>query len=141
MVGILLVTHGPYATALIESVEMVYGKQEKIESVYLSQGESVEKLQEKINEAINTLNCEQVLIMVDILGGTPYTAGAIKLENPNINVITGINMPMLLEILPHRNEDLKVLSKIAAESGKNGIVDVKEKYEMINKNKLNNNSL
>ncbi len=79
--------------------------------------------------------------MVDILGGTPYTAGAIKLENPNINVITGINMPMLLEILPHRNEDLKVLSKIAAESGKNGIVDVKEKYEMINKNKLNNNSL
>lgn len=141
MVGILLVTHGPYATALIESVEMVYGKQEKIESVYLSQGESVEKLQDKINEAINTLNCEQVLIMVDILGGTPYTAGAIKLENPNINVITGINMPMLLEILPHRNEDLKVLSKIAAESGKNGIVDVKEKYEMINKNKLNNNSL
>lgn len=141
MVGILLVTHGPYATALIESVEMVYGKQEKIESVYLNQGESVEKLQDKINEAINTLNCEQVLIMVDILGGTPYTAGAIKLENPNINVITGINMPMLLEILPHRNEDLKVLSKIAAESGKNGIVDVKEKYEMINKNKLNNNSL
>lgn len=141
MVGILLVTHGPYATALIESVEMVYGKQDKIESVYLSQGESVEKLQDKINEAINTLNCEQVLIMVDILGGTPYTAGAIKLENPNINVITGINMPMLLEILPHRNEDLKVLSKIAAESGKNGIVDVKEKYEMINKNKLNNNSL
>jgi len=141
MVGILLVTHGPYATALIESVEMVYGKQEKIESVYLSQGESVEKLQDKINEAINTLNCEQVLIMVDILGGTPYTAGAIKLENPNINVITGINMPMLLEILPHRNEDLKVLSKIAAESGKNGIVDVKEKYEMINKNKLNNNSI
>ncbi|SHJ13960.1 PTS system, mannose-specific IIA component [Clostridium amylolyticum] len=141
MVGILLVTHGPYATALIESVEMVYGKQEKIESVYLSQGESVEKLQDKINEAINTLNCEQVLIMVDILGGTPYTAGAIKLENPNINVITGINMPMLLEILPHRNEDLKVLSKIAAESGKNGIVDVKEKYEMINKNKLDNNSL
>lgn len=141
MVGILLVTHGPYATALIESVEMVYGKQEKIESVYLNQGESVEKLQDKINEAINTLNCEQVLIMVDILGGTPYTAGAIKLENPNINVITGINMPMLLEILPHRNEDLKVLSKIAAESGKNGIVDVKEKYEMINKNKLNNNSI
>lgn len=141
MVGILLVTHGPYATALIESVEMVYGKQEKIESVYLSQGESVEKLQDKINEAINTLNCEQVLIMVDILGGTPYTAGAIKLENPNINVITGINMPMLLEILPHRNEDLKVLSKIAAESGKNGIVDVKEKYEMINKNKLDNNFL
>lgn len=141
MVGILLVTHGPYATALIESVEMVYGKQEKIESVYLSQGESVEKLQDKINEAINTLNCEQVLIMVDILGGTPYTAGAIKLENPNINVITGINMPMLLEILPHRNEDLKVLSKIAAESGKNGIVDVKEKYEMINKNKLDNNYL
>lgn len=135
MVGILLVTHGPYATALIESVEMVYGKQEKIESVYLNQGESVEKLQEKINDAINLLDCEQVLIMVDILGGTPYTAGAIKLENPNINVITGINMPMLLEILPHRNEDLKVLSKIAAESGKNGIVDVKEKYEMLNKNK------
>lgn len=141
MVGILLVTHGPYATALIESVEMVYGKQEKIESVYLNQGESVENLQEKINEAINRLDCEQVLIMVDLLGGTPYTAGAIKLQNPNINVITGINMPMLLEILPHRNEELKVLSKIAAESGKNGIVDVKEKYELINRNKSEDNPL
>lgn len=134
MVGIIIVSHGLYARALISSVEMVCGKQEKMESICLDAGESMEYLNIKIKTAIKKLDVDEVLIMVDILGGTPYNAGSFELNNPNINMVTGINMAMVLEILPYRNENLKIVSKIAAEAGKSGIINVKEKFETLNKN-------
>lgn len=135
MVGIIIVSHGSYARALITSVEMVCGKQEKIETICLEAGESIEGLNIKIKTAIKKLDVDEVLIMVDILGGTPYNAGSFELDNPNINMVTGINMAMIMEILPHRNENLKIVSKIAAEAGRSGIINVKEKFETLNKNK------
>lgn len=135
MVGIILVSHGMYAEALIKSVEMVSGKREKMESVCLAKGESIENLEKRIKASIKKLEVEEILIMVDLLGGTPYNASSIELENPNINVITGINMPMILEILPYRNEGLSKISKIATEGGKNGIINVKERYETVNREK------
>lgn len=133
MVGIIAVSHGPYAKALIKSVEMVYGKKDKIEAICLDAGESIESLENKIKETIKKLEVEEVLIMVDLLGGTPYNASCIQLENLNVNVITGINMSMILEILPYRDEGLQKVSQLATEGGKNGIVNVRKRYETINK--------
>ena len=48
--------------------------------------------------------------MVDLLGGTPYNASSMEMENSNINVITGLNMPMLLEALLFRDETLEKIS-------------------------------
>lgn len=135
MVGIIAVSHGPYAKALIKSMEMLYGKQDKIEAICLEAGEGMDNLQERIKKVIKELGVDEVLIMVDLLGGTPYNASSIELDNSNINVITGLNMPMLLEILPYRNENLKKVSCIATQAGKNGIVNVKERFETINKSK------
>lgn len=135
MVGIIAVSHGPYAKALIKSVEMVYGKQDKMEAICIEVGESIETLEEKIKFAVKELDVEEVLIMVDLLGGTPYNASSIELKRSNINVITGMNMPMILEILPCRNEGLEKVSQIAMDGGKNGIVNVKERYETLNKGK------
>lgn len=135
MVGLIIITHGIYASALIKSLEMLSGKVEKIEAIELEQGEGIESLQEKIKKAIIKLGTEEVLIMVDLLGGTPYNASSIELENPNINIITGINMPMILEILPHRNEGINIVSRIATDGGKNGIVNVKDRYDSLNKEK------
>lgn len=129
MIGIIAISHGPYAKSLIESVEMVYGKQEKIKAICLGQDESLESLQIKINDAVKALDLKEVLIIVDLLGGTPYNATSMQLSNPNISVITGLNMPMLLHILPHRNGSLEEVSKIAIMSGKNGIVNVSEKFK------------
>ncbi|PJI09219.1 MULTISPECIES: PTS sugar transporter subunit IIA [Clostridium] len=134
MVGIIAISHGPYAKSLIESVEMVYGKQEKLEAICLGKDESIESLQERIKDTIKKLDLKKILIIVDLLGGTPYNATSIKLEDPNVNVITGLNMPMILKILPNRNKTLEEISNIAIESGKDGIVNVSEKLRMLNKN-------
>lgn len=134
MVGIIAISHGPYAKSLIESVEMVYGKQEKLEAICLGKDESIESLQERIKDTIKKLGLKKILIIVDLLGGTPYNATSIKLEDPNVNVITGLNMPMILKILPNRNKTLEEVSNIAIESGKDGIVNVSEKLRILNKN-------
>jgi mannose/fructose/sorbose-specific phosphotransferase system IIA component len=133
MVGIIAVSHGPFSKALIKSVEMVYGKQDKVDAISLEPGESMESLKNKINDIIKEFKVSEVLIMVDLLGGTPYNASSIEMENSNINVITGLNMPMLLETLLFRNETLEKISYIATEAGKNGIVNVKEKFDNLNK--------
>lgn len=137
MVGIIAISHGPFSKALIKSVEMVYGKQDKVEAISLDPGESMESLKNKINEIIKKFQVNEVLIMVDLLGGTPYNASSIEMENSNINVITGLNMPMILDTLLYRNETLKKISSIATEAGKNGIVNVKERFDNLNKLKDN----
>ncbi len=129
MVGIIAISHGPFAKALIKSVEMVYCKQDKIEAISLGPGESMEILKNKINEIINKFQVDEVLIMVDLLSGTPYNVSSLEMEKSdiNINVITGLNMPMILETLLFRNETLEKVSVIATEAGKNGVVNVKER--------------
>lgn len=135
MVGIIAISHGTYAEALINSVEMIYGKLEKIVAVRLEKAESIESLNKKIEMKIKELNVDEILILADLFGGTPYNASCLWIENPKINVITGINMPMLLEILPLRNEGLEKVSKVAEEAAKNGIVNVRERYKTLNKTK------
>lgn len=131
MVGIIVISHGPFSKALIESAEMVYGKQEKVEALCLGAGVSMDSLRNKINNIITEFKVNEVLIMVDLLGGTPYNASSLEMENSNINVITGLNMPMLLEALLFRNESLEKISSIATTAGKSGIVNVKERLDNI----------
>ena len=138
MVGIIAVSHGTYAEALINSVQMIYGKHDKITTVCLEGKDSIESLNKKIDIKIKELDVDEILILVDLLGGTPYNASCLWMENPKINVVTGINMPMLLEILPYTNESLEKVSKIAEEFGKSGIINVRERYKTLNKTKDNN---
>lgn len=135
MVGIIVISHGTYAEALISSVEMICGKLEKIAAIGLKQTESIDSLNKKIEMKIKELNTDEILILVDLLGGTPYNASCLWIENPKINVVTGINMPMLLEILPLRNEGLEKVSKVAEEAAKNGVVNVRERYKVLNEAK------
>ncbi|MEG6566999.1 PTS sugar transporter subunit IIA [Thermoanaerobacterium saccharolyticum] len=133
MVGIILVSHGPYAEALYESLKMIYGEQEKVEAINFTIGESIDDLKKKIDLAKKRLQTEEILIFVDIIGGSPYNVGSLEIDD-KVNVITGFNMPMILEILSRRNERLSVVSDIAKNAGRNGIVDVHEKLsERLNK--------
>lgn len=137
MIGIIIVSHGPYAEALYESIKMLYGEQEKIETINFRIGESIDDLKKDIFKARERLQTDYVLIFVDILGGSPYNVSSLEIKDDNkINVITGFNMPMILEILSRRNESLLTISDIAKNAGKDGIVDVQEKLSK----KLNKDS-
>lgn len=97
---ILLATHGNLGEGLLDSYEMIAGKTENISTVKLTDsgiGEFKEKLHNTLNELTAT---EKVLVLCDLKGGTPYNESFMySLENPEkIEVVTGVNLPMLIEI-------------------------------------------
>ncbi len=135
MVGIIAISHGSYAKALINSVEMIHGKQKKIRTICLEGNNSIESLKEKIDRTIEELNVEEILILVDILGGTPYNAACLFMDRKNINVITGMNMPMIVEIIPYMVQDLDKISSLAEHFGQSGVVNIRERYNKTHENK------
>ena len=131
MTGIVIVSHGKFVDGILDSIRMLIGTDvlDKIEPVILTETESVEGLTERIKKAIEKVKDEKgVLVLVDLFGGTPSRAAAIiALENPDVQIVSGLNLPMLLQVLLNIDENAKSLAKIAVEAGKEGIIDIGEK--------------
>lgn len=104
MLSIIIGTHGRFSEELLKSSEMIYGKQENVATVTFEVGEGVENLIEKYNRALKTLDCsEGVLFMVDLFGGSPFNAASsLAFANNNMDIVTGVNLPMLLEVYTMR---------------------------------------
>lgn len=100
MVAIVIGAHGNFAKELVKSGEMICGRQENIGYVTFKTGESAEGLVGKYEEVLDKLDCKDgVLFMVDMFGGSPYNAASrIAISNDNMDIITGVNLPMYLEI-------------------------------------------
>jgi PTS system mannose-specific IIA component len=141
LTGIVIVSHGKFVEGILDSARMLIGEKSlsKIEYVILTETESVEGLVEKIRRAIEKVRDEKgVLVLVDLFGGTPSRAAAmIALENPDVYIVSGLNLPMLLQVLLNIEEDAASLAKIAVEAGREGIIDVSEKIrkEVLGKQK------
>ena len=108
------------------------GKQEKIIPLVLREGVSPDTLQNEFEKAIK--ECEEgdgVLILLDLFGGTPSNvAGRLAYENDQLELVTGTNLPMLLEVtLKRKIKELSELKGIALRSGVKGIQDVKKWIE------------
>lgn len=131
MIGLVIVTHHELSHALIKVVRMLSGEIENVEAVSLIEGEGLEDLKEKMMNAINKVDQgDGVLVLVDLFGGTTMNASAlVAAEREDVEIVSGVNVPMLLSVALEREdvEDVKELAKIALESGKEGIVDVRER--------------
>lgn len=113
MIGILVVSHGKLAEAIVSSVQIIVGKLKKIKSVSIWPGDGKEEIEERIQNQIAEVDeGDGVIILTDILGGTPTNLSLSYLEEKHAEVITGVNMPMLLMLSSHREE--KSLERIAA---------------------------
>ena len=128
MIPIILVTHGPMATSIIESAEMLVGKSEKLVGITLQLSDNFEEFQQRIFAQARQLEeGSGVMILVDLLGGSPYNATAKVLSQENIECLTGLNLSMLLTALDQREYcDLKQLAKECKEAAITNIVDVRE---------------
>ena len=128
MIPIILVTHGPLAPSMIESSEMLVGKSEKLSAITLQPSDNFEEFQEKIfTQAKSMDEGEGVLILVDLLGGSPYNATAKVLSQENVECLTGLNLSMLLTALDQREYcDLEQLTKECRDAAVTNIVDVRE---------------
>lgn len=122
MVGVIICTHGNSAPELLKSAEMICGKQENCQTVSFTEGESLEQLKSEISEKISKLK-GTVFCLTDLKGGTPFnTLVSLLKSNPEMEIITGVNIPMLLELFINRSqlEKEELLSGIT-EAGKTGI--------------------
>ena len=105
MFGVLLCTHGIAGVELLKSVEMIIGKQSNVASVRFSEGQTMESLSAALQEAAQGLDLgDGLLICVDLFGGSPFNE-SVKIVGKfsGTEVITGVNIPMLLTLFLERN--------------------------------------
>lgn len=128
MIGFLLTGHGEFAPGLASALELVAGKQEAFKVVPFDVEKAAE-YPELLNTEIEQLReqTDAVLVFVDLLGGTPFNQAMINTQSINdVNVVTGTNLPMLIETLFTRNSDasatLDSLTECAIAAGQNGVV-------------------
>ena len=104
MVGIIIASHGEFAAGIKQSGSMIFGEQEKVESVVFMPSEGPEDLQRKLQEAIVKVDSEEILFLVDLWGGSPFNqANKLFEEAPEKRaIVAGLNLPMLIEAYASR---------------------------------------
>ncbi len=128
MVGILVVSHGRLAEALISSVQFLVGNLKKIKGISIWPRDGKEEVKDRIQKGIDEVNDgDGVVILTDVLGGTPTNLSLSVLEDKKVEVITGVNMPMLLTLSSYRKErSLREIGRLVKISGRRSIVLAKE---------------
>ena len=106
MIGIVIVTHGQLGSALIDSAELIIGsKPDNLVSVSIDLTKNADKLREKISEGIVTVSEKTgILILTDMFGGTPSNLSYSFLEEGQVEVISGVNLPILIKAVNTRKD-------------------------------------
>ena len=128
MVGILIVSHGDLSEAFISSIQSLVGGLQKIRGVSIwpkdrekEVGGRLQKKMAEVNEG------DGVVILTDVLGGTPTHLTLSFLADEKVEIVTGVNLPMLLTLLSYRKgRSLKEISKLVKKSGRRSIISAKE---------------
>ena len=105
MVGIILASHGDFATGIMQSGSMIFGEQANVKAVTLQPSEGPNDLRAKMEKAIAIFdNQDEVLFLVDLWGGTPFNQanGLIDGHEDKWAIVTGLNLPMLIETYASR---------------------------------------
>ncbi|MDI6780698.1 MAG: PTS sugar transporter subunit IIA [bacterium] len=135
MIGIVVVTHGCMGIEIVKTAELIVGKCEKIEAVPFFPHESGEELTQKVRQAIDSVNDgDGVVIFVDLIGGNCCTiAGAFLRdeEEGNVEVISGVNLPMVIKLINYRHDGKA--KDVAAAVQKAGVKSIINLREMIDK--------
>lgn len=122
MINVVLVSHGELGDALIRAAEMIAGPAERVFSVPLLPGESPESFGDKLAVALQEIEGEETLVLIDLFGGTPYNVAARRVLQENVECVTGANLPMLLELLMSRDDaSLPELAEAIAQAGQESV--------------------
>ena len=125
-IAVVITTHGHAAKALLATAEMIIGEQDNVRCVDFVPGENGEVLAGKIRAAAAELDTSAgLLLLVDLWGGTPFNASSgIAHDDANTEVVTGVNVPMLVSVLMER-EDITALPELTALAQREGADGVK----------------
>lgn len=135
MVGIVIVTHSQLGEALIDTAESILGSRpEYVISVSIDLKENAEKLRKKITHAIKEVNRHKgVLILTDMFGGTPSNLSYSLLEEGRVEVLSGVNLPILIKAINIRQK--MKLGEIAETIEKYGKKSISLASEILKGNK------
>ena len=132
MIGVLITTHGNLGAELIKAVELIRGSLKGVLHLSVDQTKGVEELKKEIGAAIRKLDQGQgVLILTDLFGGTPSNISLSFLKQGKVEVVTGVNLPMLLKLSEMR-EDIS-LKDFAASIKEYGMKNIYLASEILNK--------
>jgi PTS system mannose-specific IIA component len=99
MIGVVVVTHGQLAIELLNAAEMIVGDLPRFTAVSIGWHEDVNDARADIEQAIERVRADKgVLLLTDMFGGTPSNLGMTFLEKDRVEVITGVNLPMLIKL-------------------------------------------
>ncbi|HET6420687.1 MAG TPA: PTS sugar transporter subunit IIA [Geobacteraceae bacterium] len=122
MVGLVLVAHAGLAKELLTAAEMIVGKIGLAEAVGISPDDSVENIRANVTEAIKKVSPDGVIIMTDMFGGTPSNMSLSFLKDNVVEVLTGVNLPMLLKFAAEREKaGVSDLARMLKECGQESI--------------------
>ncbi|MBU1247795.1 MAG: PTS sugar transporter subunit IIA [Proteobacteria bacterium] len=122
-IGIVLVTHGSFGVNLCESAQLILGPQDNVSSVSLPPHAGGDEIIGEIKVAVAAGNRGSgVLVLTDLFGGTPTTLSLSLLKDHDIEVVAGVNLPMLIKALQSRYTTLGELAETVREAGRKGIV-------------------
>ena len=120
MIGLVLVTHGRLADEFRAALEHVMGPQKQIEAVTIGAEDDSDLCRSDIIEAVNRVDTgDGVAILTDMFGGTPSNLAISVMSRPKVEVLAGINLPMLIKLVKVRDESpLAEAVAAAQESGR-----------------------
>src|ERR1700760_4309947 len=115
MIGLVLVTHGRLAAEFRSALEHVVGPQRQIEAITIGPDDDVEQCRKNILDAVKRVDSgEGVAILTDMFGGTPSNLAISCMGQPKVEVLAGINMPMLVKLAKVREEEAPLEEAVAA---------------------------
>jgi PTS system mannose-specific IIA component len=120
MIGILVVTHGDVARELVNALEMIVGEQERIVALSIDWEDDVDAAKGHIGKALAKCGRKNVLVLTDMFGGTP-TNLVLPFAGDGVEVVTGVNLPMLIKACQIRAKPLAEVARIVCAQGRQSV--------------------
>ena len=124
MLSIIIASHGKFADGIKQSAEMIFGQQENVSSVTFMPDEGPDDLIKKYEDALAGFGDDaSVLFLVDLWGGSPFNAASriVAEHTDKMALITGLNLPMLIEAYASRSMSLDEIVPHLEETAKDGV--------------------
>lgn len=122
MTGLIVAAHAGLAEELLKAAEMIVGPMEGVAAVGISPEDSVEGIRASLETAMATVSSNNVIIMTDMFGGTPANMSLSFLKEGCVEVLTGVNLPMLIRFASDRDRfGVSELAALIRDSGKEAV--------------------
>jgi PTS system mannose-specific IIA component len=123
MVDFVLITHGSLALELLKTCEMIIGKQDRTFVITVQSSSSLQEIAVQLDKIVEGSQHSGVIIFTDMFGGSPSNIALAYLKSEDVEVITGVNLPMLIKAFALRQESNSVsdIGKKCVEAGRSSI--------------------